>query len=92
MAAVMSRRLMLTGSTLRPRLQGVQGRAGGGICAITVWRWSAKALRPVMDQTFAPDRSSLRRTSAWKAAHIGKIVLRRLIDRPEITGGFIALT
>ena len=75
MAQVMSRRLMLTGSTLRARSVEFKGLLADEI-ERTAWPFVADGkLRPVMDQSFplADAAGAHRRMEA--GAHIGKIIL-----------------
>ena len=76
MAAVMSRRLMLTGSTLRPRSKAFKAALVTEL-RDTVWPLVGEgALRPVMDQTFALTDVVAAHQRMEGGAHIGKIVLK----------------
>ena len=76
MAVVMSRRLTLTGSTLRPRSKEFKALLADEI-ACNVWPLVGEgALRPVMDQTFALADAAAAHARMEAGAHIGKIVLR----------------
>ena len=75
MAVVMSRRLTLTGSTLRPRSAAFKAALCAEI-AREVWPLvEAGDLRPVMDSTFALADAASAHARMDKGAHIGKIVL-----------------
>ncbi len=75
MAAVMSRRLTLTGSTLRPRSNDFKTALVGEVRE-NVWPLVGEgALRPVMDQTFALAEAAAAHARMEAGAHIGKIVL-----------------
>ena len=75
MAAVMSRRLTLTGSTLRPRSKAFKAALVSEL-RDTVWPLVGEgALRPVMDQTFALTDVVAAHQRMESGAHIGKIVL-----------------
>jgi NADPH2:quinone reductase len=75
MAVVMSRRLTLTGSTLRPRSADFKA----GLCAdIAAQVWplvEAGKLRPVMDRTFPLEQASAAHAWMESGGHVGKIVL-----------------
>jgi putative PIG3 family NAD(P)H quinone oxidoreductase len=76
MAVVMSRRLTLTGSTLRPRSKEFKALLADEI-ARNVWPLVGEgALRPVMDQTFPLTEAAAAHARMEAGAHIGKIVLR----------------
>lgn len=76
MAVVMSRRLTLTGSTLRPRSREFKALLADEI-ARNVWPLVGEgALRPVMDQTFPLAEAAAAHARMEAGAHIGKIVLR----------------
>ena len=75
MAVVMSRRLTLTGSTLRPRSAAFKAALCAEI-AREVWPLvEAGDLRPVMDSTFALADAASAHARMDEGAHIGKIVL-----------------
>ena len=79
-ARIMTRRLTITGSTLRPR----SNRAKAGIARDLereVWPLlSAGRIGPVMDSTFPLDRAAEAHARMESSEHIGKIVL-------EVAGG-----
>lgn len=75
MAQVMSRRLTLTGSTLRPRSREFKALLAGEI-ADNAWPLvESGELRPVMDQTFPLTEAAAAHARMEAGSHIGKIVL-----------------
>ena len=75
MAYVMSRRLTLTGSTLRPRSAGFKALLAQEIYA-TVWPIVADGgLRPEMDKNFALAEAAAAHAHMESGDHVGKIVL-----------------
>ena len=75
MAVVMSRRLTLTGSTLRPRTDAFKAALADEI-ARTAWPLFENGdIRPVMDKTFALSDVSAAHARMEAGDHIGKIVL-----------------
>ncbi|HUQ13458.1 MAG TPA: NAD(P)H-quinone oxidoreductase [Novosphingobium sp.] len=75
MAEVMRRRLMLTGSTLRPRPDAFKTLLAGEI-AEHAWPLVADGtVRPVMDRTFPLTAAAAAHARMEAGAHIGKIVL-----------------
>lgn len=71
---VMTRRLQLTGSTLRPQSDAAKAQIADALKA-KVWPLlEAGAIAPVMDQEFALDQAA-KAHAALEADHIGKIVL-----------------
>ncbi|MBS0483101.1 MAG: NAD(P)H-quinone oxidoreductase [Proteobacteria bacterium] len=75
MAEVMRRRLMLTGSTLRPRSATFKALLAQEI-AQHAWPFvESGQLRPVMDQTFALDDAAAAHARMEAGDHVGKIVL-----------------
>lgn len=76
MAEVMRRRLMLTGSTLRPRSDAFKAALAHEILE-HAWPLVANAtIRPVMDQTFPLSEAAAAHARMEAGEHIGKIVLR----------------
>ncbi len=74
-AQVMTRRLTVTGSTLRPQSDLAKARIADALRA-EVWPLlAAGTVGPVMDQTFALDAASEAHARMEGGAHIGKIVL-----------------
>ena len=75
MAVVMSRRLTLTGSTLRPRTDAFKAALADEI-ARTAWPLFENGdIRPVMDKIFALSDVSAAHARMEAGDHIGKIVL-----------------
>jgi len=75
-APVMTRRLTITGSTLRPQSDLAKARIAGEL-RTHVWPMiAAGRLRPVMDSEFALEDASLAHARMESSGHIGKIVLR----------------
>jgi NADPH:quinone reductase len=75
MAQVMSRRLTLTGSTLRPRSVEFKALLADEIYA-TVWPLVAEgALRPEMDKSFPLSDAAAAHVRMESGDHVGKIIL-----------------
>jgi NADPH:quinone reductase-like Zn-dependent oxidoreductase len=75
-AQVMTRRLTLTGSTLRPRTIAEKAAIAASLRA-HVWPLiEAGRVGPVMDQVFALDDARDAHARMETSSHIGKIVLR----------------
>ena len=75
MAVIMSRRLTLTGSTLRPRSDEFKAALCQEI-ADNAWPLFAEGqLRPVMDRSFPLSEAAAAHAHMEAGAHIGKIVL-----------------
>ena len=75
MALVMSKRLVLTGSTLRPRSDAFKAALGSEI-AREAWSLVEEgAVRPVMDEIFPLAEAAAAHTRMEAGDHIGKIVL-----------------
>lgn len=75
MAQVMSRRLMLTGSTLRPRSAEFKALLAQEIAA-HAWPFvESGQLRPVMDRAFPLAEAAAAHARMEAGSHIGKIVL-----------------
>ena len=76
MAYIMSRRLTLTGSTLRPRSVEFNKLLADEIYS-TVWPIVADGgLRPEMDKSFALEQASAAHARMESGDHVGKIVLK----------------
>ncbi|WP_128254631.1 NAD(P)H-quinone oxidoreductase [Falsirhodobacter deserti] len=72
---VMTRRLTITGSTLRPQSTLAKARIAAEV-ERNVWPMiAAGKVRPVMDSTFAMDDAPKAHARMESSAHIGKIVL-----------------
>ncbi len=76
MAQVMSRRLHLTGSTLRPRSNAFKALLTQEIAELAWPLVLAGTLRPVMDQAFPLADAAAAHARMEAGAHIGKIVLK----------------
>ncbi len=75
-AQVMTKRLTLTGSTLRPQSVEAKARIAAAL-EREVWPLiAAGRVRPVMDQTFPLEDAAAAHARMESSAHIGKIVLR----------------
>jgi NADPH2:quinone reductase len=75
-AEVMTRRLRITGSTLRPQANLAKARIARGL-RDRVWPLlDTGQVAPVMDREFALESASDAHTRLESSAHIGKIVLR----------------
>ena len=73
---LMTRRLMVTGSTLRPQSDLAKARIADEL-RTHVWPLiSAGKIEPVMDQEFALEDASAAHARMESSAHIGKIVLK----------------
>lgn len=80
MAPLLTRRLTITGSTLRPQSDLAKGQIAEALYR-EVWPLlSAGVVAPVMDRAFALDDASEAHRRMEASAHIGKIVL-------EVAGG-----
>lgn len=76
MAQVMTRRLTLTGSTLRAQSVTFKALLAGEILE-TVWPLVGEGkLRPIMDQAFPLDQAAAAHARMEAGHHIGKIVLK----------------
>lgn len=75
-ATLMTRRLTMTGSTLRPQSDLAKARIAQELLA-NVWPLlSAGTIAPVMDQSFDLERASDAHARMEGSTHIGKIVLK----------------
>jgi putative PIG3 family NAD(P)H quinone oxidoreductase len=75
MAVIMSRRLTLTGSTLRPRSDAFKAALADEI-AVNAWPiFGSGELAPVMDMTFPLAEAAAAHARMEAGEHIGKIVL-----------------
>ncbi len=75
MAVIMSRRLTLTGSTLRPRTDAFKTLLAGEIERNAWPLFADGTLRPVMDRTFPLAAAAAAHARMEAGDHIGKIVL-----------------
>ena len=81
MAAVMTRRLTLSGSTLRPRSAQFKTLLAQEISG-AVWPLVVSgALRPVMDRVFPLAEAAAAHARMESGTHVGKIVLEVLWTR-----------
>jgi len=72
---IMQKRLVLTGSTLRPRGADEKARLTAAVEA-TVWPWiAAGKLKTVIDKTFPLAEAGLAHAQVESGAHVGKVVL-----------------
>ena len=72
---IMQKRVVVTGSTLRPRDADEKARLAAAVEA-TVWPWiAAGALIPQIDATFPLAQAALAHAHLEGGAHLGKIVL-----------------
>ncbi|WP_374282396.1 NAD(P)H-quinone oxidoreductase [Novosphingobium sp.] len=76
MAQVMSRRLTLTGSTLRPRSNEFKALLAQEIARLAWPLVESGQLRPVMDQAFPLAEAAAAHARMEAGSHIGKIVLQ----------------
>lgn len=75
MAVIMSRRLTLTGSTLRPRSDAFKAALADEILANAWPIFTSGELAPIMDQTFPMAEAAAAHARMEAGEHIGKIVL-----------------
>ena len=76
MMQIMTRRLTITGSTLRPQSDLAKARIAEQLLE-NVWpRLAAGSVAPVMDQEFALADAAQAHRRMESSAHIGKIVLK----------------
>jgi NADPH:quinone reductase-like Zn-dependent oxidoreductase len=76
MAYVMSRRLTLTGSTLRPRTAAFKAMLAQELSA-KVWPFVCDGtLRPEMDKIFLLTEAAAAHAYMESGAHVGKIMLK----------------
>jgi NADPH:quinone reductase len=72
---IMQKRLVLTGSTLRPRSADEKARLAAAV-ERTVWPWiAAGKVKPVVDKTFPLAEASRAHAELEAGAHVGKVVL-----------------
>jgi NADPH:quinone reductase-like Zn-dependent oxidoreductase len=73
--AMMQKRVVITGSTLRPRDAGEKARLAAEVERV-VWPWiEAGKVRPVVDRTFPLAEAAKAHALVESGAHIGKVVL-----------------
>lgn len=74
--ALMMKRAVVTGSTLRPRNADEKARLAAAVEA-TVWPWiAAGRLRPQIDSVFPLEEAAAAHAALEAGAHLGKIMLR----------------
>jgi len=72
---IMLKRLVITGSTLRPRLADEKARLAGEVEQV-VWPWIASGkVRPVVDKVFPLAQAAAAHAYLEGGAHVGKVVL-----------------
>jgi NADPH2:quinone reductase len=72
---VMQKRLILTGSTLRPRSADEKARLTAAVEA-TVWPWiEAGKIKPIIDRTFPLAEVAAAHVRVESGSHVGKVVL-----------------
>jgi len=72
---IMLKRLVITGSTLRPRLADEKARLAGEV-EQGVWPWIASGkVRPVVDKVFPLAQAAAAHAYLEGGAHVGKVVL-----------------
>jgi NADPH:quinone reductase len=73
--AIMRKRLVITGSTLRPRSADEKARLAAEVERV-VWPWiAAGKLRPIIDRTFPLAQAGAAHAWLEGGAHVGKVVL-----------------
>ncbi|MEO8812500.1 MAG: zinc-binding dehydrogenase, partial [Caulobacteraceae bacterium] len=73
---LMQKRLVITGSTLRPRSDDEKARLAGEVERV-VWPWiAAGKLRPVIDRVFPLAEAGAAQDWLEEGTHLGKIVLQ----------------
>jgi putative PIG3 family NAD(P)H quinone oxidoreductase len=75
-AQVMMRRLMITGSTLRPQSDAAKADIAAQLSQHVWPLLSAGRIAPVMDEVFALEEAAAAHARMESSAHIGKIVLK----------------
>jgi putative PIG3 family NAD(P)H quinone oxidoreductase len=72
---IMQKRLVVTGSTLRPRDADEKARLAGEVERV-VWPWiAAGKLRPIIDRTFPLAEAAAAHARLESGEHVGKVVL-----------------
>jgi putative PIG3 family NAD(P)H quinone oxidoreductase len=72
---IMQKRLIITGSTLRPRSADEKARLAGEIERV-VWPWiAAGAVRPIIDKVFPLAEAAAAHAWLEGGAHVGKVML-----------------
>ena len=74
-AKIMQKRLIVTGSTLRPRSADEKARLAGEVERV-VWPWiAAGKVRPIIDRTFPLAQAAAAHAWLEGGSHLGKVVL-----------------
>ena len=73
---LMTRRLTMTGSTLRPQSDLAKAEIAQGLREAVWPLLEAGTVAPVMDQEFALEEAAAAHTRMESSGHIGKIVLK----------------
>jgi putative PIG3 family NAD(P)H quinone oxidoreductase len=73
--AVMRRRLVVTGSTLRPRSVAEKGAIADSLRRVVLPWLDEGSVRPVLDRTFPLDQAAAAHAALEADLHVGKIVL-----------------
>jgi putative PIG3 family NAD(P)H quinone oxidoreductase len=72
---IMQKRLVVTGSTLRPRPADEKARLSGEVERV-VWPWiAARKVKPIIDKTFPLGEAAAAHAYLDSGAHVGKVVL-----------------
>ena len=72
---IMQKRLVITGSTLRPRDAGEKARLAGEV-ELVVWPWiEAGKLKTIIDHTFPLAEAGKAQATLEVGAHLGKVIL-----------------
>ncbi len=80
---VMQKRLVMTGSTLRPRSADEKARLAGEV-ERTVWPWiAAGQLMPVIDRVFPLEEAAAAHAHLEEGGHVGKVMLTTAFGRGE---------
>ena len=76
LATLMSRRLVITGSTLRSRSVGQKAAIADAVCA-RVWPWiAAGRFQPVIHAKFSLDEAAEAHRTMEASSHVGKLLLQ----------------
>lgn len=74
-AKIMQKRLIITGSTLRPRSADEKARLAGEVARV-VWPWiAAGKVRPIIDRVFPLIEAAVAHAWLEGGTHLGKVVL-----------------
>ena len=75
-APIMTRRLTVTGSTLRPQSDAAKARIAEALCRALWPLVEAGAVRPLIDSTYALDEAVAAHRHMESSTHVGKILLQ----------------